>query len=248
MLALSRPVGRGWYVRDSMAVASGISAADIALLRSIGIRFAAVNMSHPVTMRRLQTAGIFAWVFGLPSQWSPSSWRETLARSHRVALEVGAPRIWADPENGWPQASPTEWVALGAALGELARSGIQVAVTTHGGLRSRVARYIAPQIAPFGGIISPQLYDHSRDASLDYAAASLPVWTRTMAGCQVVPSVGCLSTGPDGPGAYSDARYAAVFRHYPRAWSAAIVWPERDPSPAQAAVLRAWRVGIGPEL
>jgi hypothetical protein len=231
-----------------MTPATGISAADVALLKAMGIRFAAVNVVNPITMQRLASAGIYPWVFGLPDQWSPSSWRETLQRSHRVALAVNAPRIWADPENGWPQASPNEWRALGASLGKLARSGIQVCVTTHGGLRGRVATYVAPQIAAFGGIISPQLYDHSRGASLDYAAGRVLVWTRTMSGCQIVPSVGCLSTGPEGPGAYTDERYAAVFRHYPRAWQAAIVWPERDPSTFQRRVLAAWKVGFGPEV
>jgi hypothetical protein len=248
VLQLSRPLGKGWYVRQSMTPAQGISAADIALLKSMGIRFTAVNVANPITIKRLLAANLNPWVFGLPDQWSPTSWPQTLMRSHAVALQTGSNRVWADPENGWPAASGEQWMALGSALEQLARSGVQVCVTTHGGLRSRVAKYVAPRIAPFGGIISPQVYDHSRDARLDYAAQAIPAWERTMSGCQIVPSVGCLSTGPEGAGAYSDARYRDVFAGYPRRWQAAVVWPERDPSPFQAAVLSAWRVGFAPEI
>lgn len=231
-----------------MALSSGISASDIALLKSIGIRFAAVNVAHPTTIKRLQSAGIYCWVFGLPDQWGPTNWQATLMHSHSVALQTGANRVWADPENGWPAASAAQWTELGIALGSLAKSGIQVAVTTHGGLRSRVAQYVAPWIGPYDGVISPQLYDHSRGASLTYAADSVALWQRTMSGCQIVPSIGCLSTGPDGAGAYTDARYQAVFAGYPRKWSSAIVWPERDPTAYQRAVLSNWRVGYAPEI
>ena len=69
-----------------------------------------------------------------------------------------------------------------------------------------------------------------------------------MSGCQIVPSIGVLSTGPEGAGQYSDARYRDVFAQYPRKWNAAIVWPENDPTQYQRAVLANWKVGYAPEI
>src|SRR3989304_5336209 len=88
------PRGKGVYLRDSPA---RDPAASVAWGAAAGVEWAAVNVVHPATMRALRSAGVAVYVFGLPSQWDPESWRTTLARSLEVAIATGArlaPRVW----------------------------------------------------------------------------------------------------------------------------------------------------------
>lgn len=252
-MALSRPHGKGWYLRGDMTPREGISQTHIGVLKYMGIRFVGVNIVHPITIRRLDSAGIYAWCFGGPGtestegQWDPKNWRATLAASMRI----GNGRIIADPETRWPRAPASEWQALGAALAAACKSGFQVIATTHGGLWTRFAKYIAPQIAPFGGMISPQLYDHMATAPLNYAESMLPKWRDSMSGCEIIPSIGAFAAGP-GAGEYSAERFAAVFREYDKMpVRAAMVWPVpggRARNNAEYAVIRKWRVGSAVEV
>lgn len=260
----SRPRGKGWYLRADMMPPAGISAQSIALLKSIGVRFAAVHLASIFTMQKLESAGIYTWVFAGPKLWSPDKWRTTLAQSMARAAEVRSYRIWADPEGDgpggdrdWAQASRAEWLEFGAALADAGRQGYQVGVTTHGGLRRPLESYIAPQLVKVDGFISPQLYDHMRDAPIDYAAKSMELWKRTMSGCEIVPSVGCFSTGPEGPVGYNAERFRQVIAGYDAIdCIGAIYWPVprtvngqwQSVRPNEYKPLRDWKVGVAPEI
>lgn len=93
----------------------------------VNVGFVVVNAWHA---RRAQIAadararGADVWVYGGPEHWLPSTWRESIGYIERVARELGAVGIIADPENEWPQLGAAErrreLRALGEALARLA--------------------------------------------------------------------------------------------------------------------------------
>lgn len=242
---LSRPAGKGLYVRDHLAPLTGISDASVAMLRAIGVRFVATSFRNRITASKLESAGIYVWTFGSLNDWDPDHWKKTLRLSLLAAAASGGRRVWADTEVGWKDASPAQWAELGAALLEADRLGFQVAITTHGGLRKRLVQRLGPMLNEIGAVVSPQVMDHMTDppASLDYAAEQVALWTHDLPGAQIVPTVGAFNEdGSETPG-----RFAQVFAAYP-VFGAAIVWPEHKPNAAELEALRSWKCGKGVQL
>jgi len=228
------PRGKGVYLRDSPA---RDPAASVAWCAAAGVEWAAVNVVHPATMRALRSAGVAVYVFGLPSQWDPESWRTTLARSLEVAIATGAEGILADPENGWGGPTSTEGVALAHEL-QLASRVMSVGVTTNDGRRPMAATIarLAPRVW-----FSVQTYDHQRGETYERPAALVAAWEARLGAGRVLASVGSL--GPE-----SGARgLTGLLAALPPTWPAAILWYDSLPHGAELAAVRAWVVGrLGP--
>src|SRR3972149_4295345 len=212
-----RPRGKGVYLRDSPA---RDPAASVAWCAAAGVEWAGVNVVPPATMRALRSAGVAVYVFGLPSQWAPESWRTTLARSLEVAIATGAEGILADPENGWGGPTSTEVVALAHEL-QLASRVMSVGVTTNDGRRPMAATIarLAPRVW-----FSVQTYDHQRGETYERPAALVAAWEARLGAGRVLASGGAPGRGGGAPGRGGGR---GVSRGPPRRVAAG--GPRRDP-------------------
>src|SRR4029079_13440288 len=115
--------------------------------------------------------------------------------------------------------------AFAAELVNVRRTtGLGVGVTTHDGLRSVAAKW-AETLGPAGCWASPQVYDHTLDASLDRPAQVVATWARHP--WPILPSVGVLRAPDD----HRDhARERAYFEKLPR-YRASVLWYDTDDLP-----------------
>lgn len=121
LLAGVPPFGRGVFGRASL------SSEDLA---SVG--FCSVNMNRADRAQQAaawKSAGKQIWVSSGPDDWMPATWRASLERAERVATELGAVGVIADPE--WPDGvgASADATALGQALRALS-SRTRVGVTS----------------------------------------------------------------------------------------------------------------------
>lgn len=108
------PLGKGIFLRDRDEP-------------RVHVGFVVVNAWHAERASiaaAARTRGAEVWVYGGPSHFRPENWRESLVYIERVARELGAVGVIADPENGWPSLGAAErrreLRALGEALAALA--------------------------------------------------------------------------------------------------------------------------------
>jgi hypothetical protein len=111
------------------------------------------------------------WVYGTPEQFNPRTWRAGVERLSRVAEELSADGIIADPETGWPElagpARDAEARALGQAL-RTAASAHRVCVTTYPSWPGLEACADAT-----GGAVSGQVQIYGRSA---FSADAFGLW------------------------------------------------------------------------
>lgn len=96
--------------------------------------FVIAGVRYREQVAEVRARGITPYLWLGPFHWTPAEWRSTLPFIVGRAREVGARGIGVDLENEWPTMHSSDRRALfqdlGAALGEVARSGLEVVVTS----------------------------------------------------------------------------------------------------------------------
>lgn len=153
------PTGLGVYVREAIETHPRWD-------------FAAVNASRvdaAEQARELRARGVSQiWVYATPEHFRPDTWRDGLARGASVAASIGAVGIIADPEGNWlaTREHRAQAIALGQALGSLARTGVRVGLTSY-----PEWRYVETVAEAAGGALwgSPQVYGRTSQSPAVFA-------------------------------------------------------------------------------
>lgn len=172
----------------------------------------------------VRSLGLPLWLWAFPSHSGPVTWRDGLDLLVRRARETGAVGIIVDPETGWRELPRdrriAEMRAYGAALADIARSGLRVGATSHAFVPDIETLVDA---AGDGVWWSPQIYSQSDGPGHD--AAAFQRWYDVFAGAGMrrIPSI--AGWVPDRePSLGTPAGFAAYLAALPKA-SGAIVFP-----------------------
>lgn len=174
------PSGKGVYLRDQ--------GADYAVALP-WCNIVAINAKRRDALddvERVKAAGKQAWLYSMPSEWTPNAWPQELERIKAMAKASGADGFIANPEAPWPQLARAEREAklsrLGAELGRAAnetRVGI-VSIAAFPGIRT-IASETRGKV--WG---SPELYSpHSRSEMSVY----MERWKQAFGESRVIPSI-----------------------------------------------------------
>lgn len=212
-----------------------------------------------------RASGQPTWLFRTPEDWTPDTWRATLADLVARVRRGEGVGVVANPESGWQSASGAEAEEFGRAL---AAAGVPLGVVTYPALVSSGVLARTAAVAGDAAWWSIELY--GRSVTPQQAEAHRARWARIIPAARTIPTVPGFV--PDTDLGRSQIGTRPAYRAFLRAlWSdentSAMVWPSgpawmvpellarfrrqsipADPSSGTAALTFGPLAGVGVEL